>query len=444
MFKVNWKKITLFGAIGAYLGLGSGEAKADTGAPAAGVKNNRTELAEAGYQFTKAELTKHIANCVKHESRGDPSVVGDLGPTGGGWSYGMYQLESTGVTFKAFLKYIKKHDKGQELSALLEKAGGIDAARDYGEAGKNFRKVFTAWSKQHKEIAEELQTDFMYDNKYKEVFTKISKIPGMNLAKRGAGVMEAVLSIGNNHGRWLKIIKNAVNGNAENMSNTEIINRLYDARSEYVFNLIKNGKLDGKIGKALLKRYKIEQKGSLEKADVAVFPQTEVAKPQPLKLQTAEFYASGGLLHEKHQKLAVRDAVELTVNLVSASDSLSLLDATEMFRKKNSQNNQNATKTEALKAENTMEQNGHKLAKAKQKLSEKNAARAQYDKKLAAHVRVNKKNAAEDGKNVLVSIDRNPPQEKENIKNKTPKRKDVVNISKIWSFISRASFNKEA
>lgn len=444
MFDINWKKITLFGAIGAYLGLGSGEAKAGTGAPAAGVKNNRTELAEAGYQFTKAELTKHIANCVKHESRGDPSVVGDLGPTGGGWSYGMYQLESTGVTFKAFLKYIKKHDKGQELSALLEKAGGIDAARDYGEAGKNFRKVFTAWSKKHKDIAEELQTDFMYDNKYKEVFTKISKIPGMNLAKRGTGVMEAVLSIGNNHGRWHKIIKNAVNGNAESMSNTEIINRLYDARSEYVSNLIKKGKLDGKIGRALLKRYKIEQKASLAKADVAVYPQTEITKPETTQLKVAKFFASGRLQHEEYAKLGARDAIEQTVNLVSAKDSLSLLDATEMFRGQLAQKKTTDTEVNTETVNSPAEHHSQKLAKIRQKLSEKVKARAHYEKPLAARVRVTRKNAAEAEKNILASVDRNPPQDEENKRSRPPKRKEVVNIAKIWSFISRSSSNREA
>ncbi len=187
---------------------------------------------------------------------------GNLDKTGG-WSYGTYQIETKKGTMKDFLAHLRRKPAYQNYYNTLQQAGGYDAALIGSEQFKN------AW----RELSNDpdflqSQQDYIVSSKLNPTIRYISDIKGLGLENRSPVVRDVLFSTAVQHGEGgaRDIFHNALGYDASELSDEEIIKRIYQERSLpkqfknstelYRNNIINNRfKLENKKALELLKRY---------------------------------------------------------------------------------------------------------------------------------------------------------------------------------------------
>lgn len=146
----------------------------------------------------------------------------------GGCSYGTYQIETKRGTMKDYLKYLQKHQDYQDFYHKLQQAGGYNTALAGDAQFKN------AWADLSKD-ADFLQSqhNFIIDEKLNRALNKIQDIKGLDLDNRSPVIKDVLHSTATQHGQGgaPKILHNALGYDASNLSDEDIINKIYDERS---------------------------------------------------------------------------------------------------------------------------------------------------------------------------------------------------------------------
>lgn len=209
-------------------------------------------------QMTTIPRTKYQAGALSREfeSSGNPSAIGI--DNAGGPSYGAYQIATIPGTMKEYLNYLKNSENltYKNYADILNSAGGNEAAQQrtqgFVDAWKNLA--------QNPEF-ESSQRAFIGKNRYDKVLSKIQDIRGLNLETRHPVVADVIRSMAVQHGAAQIPIHKALGTDISSWSDRNIINALYDARTEYVKN---NILLDEKIKQNILRnRYPKEREKAL-------------------------------------------------------------------------------------------------------------------------------------------------------------------------------------
>ncbi len=186
------------------------------------------------------------AQSAAEESGGNPAIIGD--EPDGTKSYGMFQINQ--VNIPEFLTFLKSQGGESEARKLAKAKPG---SREFGQAwqkvaeGEAFNKAQRAYAEQE-----------FYGPARDEFERRFSvKAGDMPLA-----IQMALFSAGIQHGGVKKVIKLAADkiGETRGASPQEILQALYEARTEYVQGL---GSLDEGTKQSLVARYQREYKRGL-------------------------------------------------------------------------------------------------------------------------------------------------------------------------------------
>ena len=163
----------------------------------------------------------------KYESLKNPAAIGY--DNGGGYSYGVFQIETKHGTMKDFLSYLEKNEKYQDFAQKLQSSGG------YAGALNKANNFVSAW----KELAKnqdfiQSQYQFIFDMKFKPLLRNVAQIEGFDIEKRHPVIKDVLFSIAVQHGQRgaFDLIKNALGSSAKNLDDEALINKLYDERSK--------------------------------------------------------------------------------------------------------------------------------------------------------------------------------------------------------------------
>lgn len=162
----------------------------------------------------------------KYESNNNPRAKGY--DKNGGHSYGRYQIETRHGTMLDYIKYLKSKPEYRDFADTLNDAGGYEGAYNKTE------DFVTAWDKlsANKEFNAS-QHQFILDKKLAPVLRGVKKIRGFNVENRDFVIKQMLYSLATQHGEGnaLELIRNAIGDNAEDLSDEDLINRIYDERS---------------------------------------------------------------------------------------------------------------------------------------------------------------------------------------------------------------------
>ncbi len=187
------------------------------------------ELSAEKYEDRKNHIPGSLSG--KYESNGNPAVIGY--DVEGGYSYGTYQIETKKGTMKDYISYLKQKSQYKKFATELENAGGYAAAKI---KTPNFAAKWKELAK-NPEFANS-QRDFIVDKKLGRMLRAIKDVRGLNLEYRHPVVKDAFYSAAVQHGGSDIVAKNALGGlDASDMSDEEILSRLYAARANYVYGL---------------------------------------------------------------------------------------------------------------------------------------------------------------------------------------------------------------
>jgi hypothetical protein len=161
---------------------------------------------------------------------------GDDGPASiaydktGGNSYGTYQFASKTGTMDEFLKYAQAN--APDLAQPLIDAGGASAAL---KGDDTFRD---AWTTAADDPAfAQLQTDFVKSKFYTPLATRVQGATDLDVTARSTALQEVVWSVGVQNGPYSNVVQNALSGqDASKMTDSQIINAIYDERTSTVVN----------------------------------------------------------------------------------------------------------------------------------------------------------------------------------------------------------------
>ncbi|KQY87086.1 hypothetical protein ASD24_26790 [Paenibacillus sp. Root52] len=154
----------------------------------------------------------------KYESSGNAGTIartkGDLG----GASYGIYQFTTNQGSAKGFVQYLKNADPAAYKTLAAHPVGStsFDAAwKQVAASNKNFARA---------------QHDYAKQTFYDPIAKSVLKSTGLDVNKRSPAVQAALWSTSVQHGQGgaARVIKNA--GITANMSDAEILRRLYTER----------------------------------------------------------------------------------------------------------------------------------------------------------------------------------------------------------------------
>lgn len=161
------------------------------------------------------------------ESSNNPAAIGyDIK---GGYSYGEIQIETKNSnTFGDFMKYLKNNPNYDDYYDYLKEAGGPEAAKN-GE--RQFQQAWESVANDGR-LRQAVQ-DFVIDKKVKPTISKTSDIKGFDPQNRKSPVIEAVFSTAVQHGEGgaAAIIHKALGKDATDLSDAEIISKIYNERS---------------------------------------------------------------------------------------------------------------------------------------------------------------------------------------------------------------------
>lgn len=188
------------------------------------------------------------------ESNNNPAAIGY--DTTGGYSYGTYQIETKQGTMKDFLKFLNSCDCYRPYAAALQNAGGYEAAYN------KYPSFEHCWQNLAQESGfVQSQHDFIIEQKLRPLLKKTGIIKGLSLEQRHPVLKDVLYSMAVQHGRAAMIVKKALGTDVSACSDSEIIDRLYKARTDYVATLKKmNPKERQNI---IIKRYPQERNKAL-------------------------------------------------------------------------------------------------------------------------------------------------------------------------------------
>jgi len=193
--------------------------------------NREIKVADNEYAGTKsdAEVEKEEIGSIsaKYESNNNPKAVGY--DNGGGYSYGKYQIETKHGTMLDYIKYLKTKPEYREYANILNNAGGYKGAKERTKTFKN------AWDKlSEDENFDKSQYQFLLDKKLKPLINFTNKIKGFNVEKRHPAIKEMLYSLATQHGNKgsADLLRNAIGMDITNMSDEELVNKVYDERSK--------------------------------------------------------------------------------------------------------------------------------------------------------------------------------------------------------------------
>lgn len=162
---------------------------------------------------------------------GDPGIVNrsSASSDAGGFSYGSFQIETKGGTFAAYMKFLEKNYP--EIARVLNAAGGVSAAM---RGDKNFEAAWKSLAKSNSEMFQKSQQDFIIQNHYQPQLNKL-KGSGIDLSGRSEKVQRVIFATANAEGANTHTIINALKGkNVTKMSDDDIINAIYDYKSDHL------------------------------------------------------------------------------------------------------------------------------------------------------------------------------------------------------------------
>lgn len=163
----------------------------------------------------------------KYESNNNPRAKGY--DKNGGHSYGRYQIETRHGTMLDYIKYLKSKPEYRDFADTLNDAGGYEGAYNKTE------DFVTAWDKlSANRDFNDSQQQFILDKKLAPVLRGVKKIKGFDVEKRDFVIKQMLYSLATQHGEGnaLELIRNAIGDSAENLSDEDLINRIYDERSK--------------------------------------------------------------------------------------------------------------------------------------------------------------------------------------------------------------------
>lgn len=202
----------------------------------------------------------------QYETGNNPAAVGY--DSAGGASYGLYQIATKSGTMKEYLQFLdnSNNSKYKNYAVLLNKAGGNEGALNRTD------EFIKTWKK----LAEDddfssSQSEFIGKNRYERILERIQDIKGLNLEKRHPVVSDVIRSMAVQHGSANIPIHNALGTNSDisSWSDKDIINSLYDARTEYVKGL---QNMDLSIKQNIINnRYPSERAKALQELDIKYY-----------------------------------------------------------------------------------------------------------------------------------------------------------------------------
>ena len=168
------------------------------------------------------------------ESNGENSSIGF--DDSGGYSYGLYQIATRPGTMKEYLQYLSSSSNPSYVNyaEILNNAGGFTGALNKTAEFEHAWKQLS----QYPEFSSS-QSEFIGKNRYNKIINRIQDIQGLNLNSRHPVVSDVIRSMAVQHGRAQIPIHDAlgINSDVSSWSDKDIINALYDARSNYMANI---------------------------------------------------------------------------------------------------------------------------------------------------------------------------------------------------------------
>lgn len=146
----------------------------------------------------------------------------------GGWSYGTYQIATKNGTMNDYLKHLQNNPLYQEYYNTLQQAGGYNAALTGAE---QFKNTWADLSKDQNFL--QSQQDFIVTKKLNPAMKYIADIKGLDFDKRSPVIKDVLFSTATQHGEGgaRDIFHNALGYDASNLSDEDIINRIYQERA---------------------------------------------------------------------------------------------------------------------------------------------------------------------------------------------------------------------
>ena len=147
----------------------------------------------------------------------------------GGCSYGTYQIATGPGTMKDYLNYMKNKEEYKDFYNTLQQAGGFDAAKQGTDTFKSAWKNLS----QNSEFLDS-QHNFVLKNNYNTTINGINDIKGLNLDSRSPVIKDAIFSVSVQFGGkgGANLIHKALGNDASNLSDEDIINKIYDERGD--------------------------------------------------------------------------------------------------------------------------------------------------------------------------------------------------------------------
>ena len=147
----------------------------------------------------------------------------------GGCSYGNYQIETKKGTMKDYLNYLNRKSHYHNFYTSLQQAGGYDAALS---GTNNFRDKWIELSQNPEFIKS--QYNFIIDSKLNPALKLVSDINGLDLDKRSKVATDVLLSTAIQHGQGgaSDVFHNALGYDVSNLTDEEIINKIYKERKK--------------------------------------------------------------------------------------------------------------------------------------------------------------------------------------------------------------------
>lgn len=163
----------------------------------------------------------------KFESNNNPKAKGY--DKNGGHSYGRYQIETRHGTMLDYIKYLKSKPQYRDFADTLNDAGGYEGAYNKTD---DFVDAWDELSENKDFNASQYQ--FILDKKVAPVLRGVKKIKGFDVENRNKTIKQVLYSLATEHGESgaLELIKNAIGNNAEDLDDADLINRIYDERSD--------------------------------------------------------------------------------------------------------------------------------------------------------------------------------------------------------------------
>ena len=145
----------------------------------------------------------------------------------GGCSYGNYQIETRQGTMNDYLNFLNRNPSYQEFYKTLQQAGGYEAALSGTDEFRNNWRTLS----DNPEFLQS-QHDFIVASKLKPALRFVKDIKGLDFDKRSPVVKDVLFSTAVQHGQGgaSKVFHNALGYDASNLSDEDIINKIYDER----------------------------------------------------------------------------------------------------------------------------------------------------------------------------------------------------------------------